>query len=68
MWLEAKVEPRVVLEKQTALHAVLFASNDNQWGGKAQHLEIFTQLSGIPHLPMLGFQGFSASWLGIDLS
>src|SRR5579884_788224 len=64
--LPTEVEPRLVLEFEASFLAVRAATNDNQRGGEADHLEIPAKFVGVPDLAVLGFKGFSASRLGIQ--
>jgi hypothetical protein len=55
-----------MLELQASLHAVTLAADDDVRSQEADHFEMPTQFLGIPALPVMGFEGVSASRLDVD--
>src|SRR5262245_56609218 len=64
---EVEVEAGMVLKFEAALHAVLLASNDDQWGHEPDNLELFAKLLRVPDLSVLSLKSLAASRGGVDL-
>jgi hypothetical protein len=58
----------MVLELQASLHAVDFTADHHEGRKKPDHFKVLAQFLGVPNLSVLGFQGFSAAGLGVDLN
>ena len=65
--LERIIEAGRMLELQRALHAVGFADNDDERGGKAFDGEVSREFVGIPDLAVRSFQGLPYLWIAVDL-
>jgi hypothetical protein len=63
---EIEVEPRPVLKFQTSFSPVTFPANDHERGHEADYFKVLTQFLGVPNLPVLGFESFTATRLSID--
>jgi hypothetical protein len=64
--LEVEIEPWIVLELQAPLLTVAKAANNDERSHETDGFKVIPQLVGVPDLPVLGFEGFSAAGLGID--
>jgi hypothetical protein len=64
--LPVEIKPRHVLKFQAAHDAVGFALDNGIRGEESHDLIILGQLVGVPHPPILGFQLFPATRLGVD--
>src|SRR5688572_7025764 len=53
---KAEVESRIVLEEQTALHAVATTNDDHARCGKTDDLEVSCQFLRVPHLTVTSLQ------------
>src|SRR4051794_6746828 len=67
VWLEAVVEPGIVLEHEATLLPVTAAHDHDEGCHEPQNLEVIGQLRRVPDLPVLGFQILPGAGLGIDL-
>src|SRR5579872_1356202 len=66
--LKSEIEPRVMLEKQAALHSIALATDNNNGGRESQDLEFLPQLIRVPDLAVLRFQICPAALDGVDCS
>src|SRR5262245_21551874 len=67
MRLPAEIQPGIVLELPAALLAVRLPPHHDEWGRKADDLEISAKFVGVPDLAVVGLLGLAAAGCGVDL-
>jgi hypothetical protein len=68
VWWKLRIEPGGVQELQAALLAIALSVHHHIRSHEADHFEILTEFFGVPDLATLGFEGLTATGLGVDFS